>query len=229
MLLDGFPAGQAKGLGHVQADIFRFPALVLDPFLDHLFVTHDFDAGLEGFDRHPREAVGVELAQLVLVIVMVGRAEDHAAEAALRHESIFAFRRLGGSAFAGCAEIAGTAVIARRARSAGTALSGAWAVIAGRPVTRAAFPARWRALLPATAVIPCAAFGAGTSARWTPATPVIAAARSFFTLAAFVFGVLRGRRWFLRPGGQEKLLQVQVVVRCGAHSVTVPCQHGPFL
>jgi len=43
--------------------------------------------------------LGVELAQLVLVIVIIRRTENDAAHAALRHKGVFALRRFGGRAF----------------------------------------------------------------------------------------------------------------------------------
>ncbi len=94
-----FAAGELAGFGDVEAVVFGLEAVVFDPFFDDGLVLDDFDAGLEGFEGHAGEAFGVEFAQLILVIVVVGGAEDGAAEAALGDESIGAAGRVGGGAF----------------------------------------------------------------------------------------------------------------------------------
>jgi hypothetical protein len=71
------------------------------------------------------------------------------------------------------------------------------------------------AIWPARAFAP-ATFAGGTSAIAPGSTAVIATALGAI-LAAFVFGVKICGSWFLRPCGQEKLFQVQLVFRWGAH------------
>ena len=94
-----FAAGELAGFGDVEAVVFGLEAVVFDPFFDDRLVLDDFDAGLEGFEGHAGKAFGVEFAQLILVIVVIGRAEDGAAHAALGDESISAPGRFGGGAF----------------------------------------------------------------------------------------------------------------------------------
>ncbi|MGB0583320.1 MAG: hypothetical protein ACPGVU_26860 [Limisphaerales bacterium] len=80
---------------HIQRGVFRLETLVLDPLFHRLFLAHDFHAGLELIERHPREAFLVQGYQLFLVIVIIRRAKNHAAHTALRDESVGAFRRIG--------------------------------------------------------------------------------------------------------------------------------------
>ena len=98
MFLDFLEARQLERFRHVQHGVFGLEALLLDPFLDDRLVLHDFHARLEHVERHPGKPFGVQLAQLVLVIVMVRRTEDDAAHAALRDECVTALRRLHGRA-----------------------------------------------------------------------------------------------------------------------------------
>ena len=99
MLLDGLHGAQPCRVGEVQANVFRLPTLVLHPFLDDFLVANNAHAGLVDIEWHAREALRMQFAQLVLVIVVVGRAENDAADAALGHEGVLALGRLGGSAF----------------------------------------------------------------------------------------------------------------------------------
>jgi hypothetical protein len=99
MFLHFFHGGELEGLRHIQADVFCLEAQVLDPFLDHRLVLDDLHPRLEQVERHPRKFLRVQLAQLVLVIVIIRRAEDDPAHAALRHEGINTLRRFGGRAF----------------------------------------------------------------------------------------------------------------------------------
>ena len=99
VLLHLFHGGHPERLGQVEADVFRLPALVIHPLLDDLLVAHDAHPRLVFLERHPGEAFGVQLAQLVLVVVVVGRAQDDAAHAALGDKGVLAFRRLGRRAF----------------------------------------------------------------------------------------------------------------------------------
>ena len=94
MLFHFFAAAEAQWLGKVQADVLDLPALLLDPFLHGLFVFNDFDAGLEGFERHARKAFGVEFAEADLVIVVVRGTEDSAAHTALGDEGVGALWRV---------------------------------------------------------------------------------------------------------------------------------------
>src|SRR5258708_33162315 len=52
MLLDSFHIAQPQRLGHIQAQILPLPALVLDPFLYHLFLPHDFHPSFINFEGH---------------------------------------------------------------------------------------------------------------------------------------------------------------------------------
>ena len=99
MFLHLLPARKLERLRHVQAGVFGRKTLLLDPLFDDFLVLHDFDARLEGVERHPGEPLGVQFAELVLVIVVVRRPENLAAHAALRHKSVFALGRFGGRAF----------------------------------------------------------------------------------------------------------------------------------
>jgi hypothetical protein len=91
-------AVQAHRLGQIQTHILRFPALVFDPLLYHLFVAHDLDARFVGVKRQARKTFGVQFAQLVLIIVMIRRSQHGPADAALSHERVLAFGRFGGGA-----------------------------------------------------------------------------------------------------------------------------------
>ena len=83
-----------SGSGTLRQMYSRLEALLLDPFFDDGLVLHDFHARLEHVERHPRKFFRVQLAQLVLVIVIIRRAENDAAQAALRDERVNALRRL---------------------------------------------------------------------------------------------------------------------------------------
>ena len=76
MFFHGLHAAQAERLGHVQANVFGCETLFLGPLFNHLLITHNSNAGLVHLERHSGEALGVEFAELVLVIVVVGRAEN---------------------------------------------------------------------------------------------------------------------------------------------------------
>src|SRR5262249_44091566 len=91
-------AAEPLWLGHIQTTEFSLPALLFDPLFDDGVVLHDSHLRLVRLEGHVRKALAVQLAQFVLVIVIVRRTEDGAAQAALRNKSIRAFRRLGRSA-----------------------------------------------------------------------------------------------------------------------------------
>src|SRR5437899_9960422 len=97
MLFDRFHRRQPHRLRHVQADVFGFPALIVDPLLYDLLVAYNSDARFESFKGHPRKSLRVKFAQLILIIVIIGRAKDDPAQSTLRNKSVFAFGRLGGS------------------------------------------------------------------------------------------------------------------------------------
>ena len=99
MFFHFFQRRELERLRHIQTNIFRFKALVFHPFFHDGFVLHDFHAFLELIERHPRKLFRVQLAQLILVIVMIRRTQDRAAQTALRDERINTFRRLGLHAF----------------------------------------------------------------------------------------------------------------------------------
>ena len=99
MFLHFFERRQRERFRHVEADVLRLETLVLDPFFHDRLVLHDFHARLEHVERHPRKFFRVQLAQLVLVIVIIRRAKDRAAQAALRDERINALGRLRRRAF----------------------------------------------------------------------------------------------------------------------------------
>ena len=95
MLLHLFQRGQLEWLWHIQAAVVGLEALLLDPFLHHGLVLDDFHPGFEGVERHARKLFRVQFAELVLVVVIVGRAENDAAHAALGHEGVNALGRIG--------------------------------------------------------------------------------------------------------------------------------------
>ncbi len=99
MLFHFFHRRQLERLRHVEAVVFRLEALLLDPFFHDGLVLHDFHARLEHVERHPRKFFRVQLAQLVLVIVIIRRAKNDAAQAALRDERVNALRRFRRRAF----------------------------------------------------------------------------------------------------------------------------------
>ena len=95
----GFAVRETERLGHVQTYEFRLPTLIVNPLLHHLLIADDSDARFERLERHAGKPLRVQLAQLILVIVVVWGAEDHPAQAALRDKGVFALRRFGGGAF----------------------------------------------------------------------------------------------------------------------------------
>ena len=99
MFFHFFERWQRERLRHVEADVLRLEALLLDPFLHDRFFLHDSHARLEHVERHPRKLFCVQLAQLVLVIVIIRRAENDTAHAALRDERINALGRFRRGAF----------------------------------------------------------------------------------------------------------------------------------
>lgn len=94
-----FHGGKFKRLGHVQAGVLGFEALFFNPFFDDGLVFHDFYAGFKDVERHFGEAFGVQFAQLILIIVIVGWAQNDAAHAALGNKGVGAFGRVSGRAF----------------------------------------------------------------------------------------------------------------------------------
>src|SRR5437870_7504029 len=99
MFLDLFTLGKFQWLRHVETDVFRFPALIVDPLLYHCFVLHDTNASFEHLERHVRETFRMQFAELVLVIVIVRRSENDAADAALRDEGVSALGWISLRAF----------------------------------------------------------------------------------------------------------------------------------
>ena len=67
-------------------DIFSLPLGLFQPRVDGLLLLHDTDAAFEFLKRHPRQALGMEGHQPVLVIVMIRRAEVFIGHTALSHE-----------------------------------------------------------------------------------------------------------------------------------------------
>src|SRR5436190_11868379 len=99
MFFDGLAAVEAQRFRNIQSYVFRLPASFLNPFLHDRFIGNNLHARLESLEGHAGETFRVQLAQLVLVIVIIRRAENDAAHATLRDESVFALRRLGGGTF----------------------------------------------------------------------------------------------------------------------------------
>ena len=88
MFFDFFAAAKTVRFGEIQANVLGLPALLLNPFFDGLFVLNDFHPRFEGVERHAGKALGVELAEADLVIVIIRRAKNGAAHAALGNEGI---------------------------------------------------------------------------------------------------------------------------------------------
>src|ERR1051325_818000 len=99
MFLDRLDAVEAHWFGQIEADVLGFPALVFDPFFDDFLIANNFYTRFVNVKRHARKPLDMKCAQLILVIVMIGRAENNPADAALSDESVFALGRFGGSAF----------------------------------------------------------------------------------------------------------------------------------
>ena len=95
MLFHFLATAEAFPLRHVQTNEFRLPALLFDPLFDDRLVLHDFHLRFVNLEGHPGKALGVQLAQFVLIIVIIWRAENDAAESALRDERVSALRRIG--------------------------------------------------------------------------------------------------------------------------------------
>ena len=95
MFLDFFARGKFQSLGNVEANVLGFPALLVDPFLNDGFVFDDFDARFEGVEWHAGETLGMQLAKLVLVIVVIGRAQNDAAHSTLGDKRVGALGRIG--------------------------------------------------------------------------------------------------------------------------------------
>src|SRR5690348_1488034 len=98
MLFHVFAAAEFFRLRHVEAAELSLEALFLDPFFDHGFVLHDSHLRLVSLERHPGEPFGVQFAQLVLIIVIIRRSENHAAQTALRDEGVRSLWRVGRNA-----------------------------------------------------------------------------------------------------------------------------------
>ena len=90
------PLIEPHRLRDIEHDVFGLEALFFDPLLHDFLVAHNFHARLEAVERHGAEAFLMQLVQLVLVIVVIRRAQQDAAEAALRHEGVGALGRFGG-------------------------------------------------------------------------------------------------------------------------------------
>ena len=99
MLLHFLTAGKPERLRHIEAVVFSLETLVINPLLHHRFVTNDLHPRFEGLERHSWEALGVQTAKLILVIVVIRRTEDHAADTALGDESVGSLGRLHGDFF----------------------------------------------------------------------------------------------------------------------------------
>ena len=99
MSFDFRPAAQPERFGQIQADVFGLPALILDPFFDDCFIAHNFHPRFEAIERHAGESLAVQFAQLILIIMVVRRAENHATHPALGDESVSAFWRIDLGAF----------------------------------------------------------------------------------------------------------------------------------
>ena len=94
MLFHFLATAESLCLRHIQAGEFGLPALLFDPLFDDGLVLHDFHLRLVHLEGHSRKTLGVELAQFVLVIVIVRRAENGAAETALGDKRVSPFRRI---------------------------------------------------------------------------------------------------------------------------------------
>src|SRR5437867_8068750 len=81
-------------LRHIQTGEFGLPALLFDPLFDDGLVLDDFHLRLVHLEGHSRKTLRVQLAQFVLVIVIVWRAKNGAAETALRDKGVGAFGRI---------------------------------------------------------------------------------------------------------------------------------------
>ena len=101
MLLHFLERGQAERFRHIQADEFRLETLVFHPFLDHGLVPHNFDARFIHLERHPGKTLGMELVELVLVIVMIRRPKNHTAQTALGDKRVNSLGRVRGRALGG--------------------------------------------------------------------------------------------------------------------------------
>jgi len=75
--------------------------LVFHPFFDDGLVADNFDTRLIHVEWHAGKAFRVQLVELVLVVVMIGRAENHAAQAALGNEGVNTLGRFGRRALGG--------------------------------------------------------------------------------------------------------------------------------
>src|SRR5437773_6534539 len=95
MLFHFLATAESLRLRHIQTGEFGFPALLFDPLFDDGLVLHDFHLRLVHLEGHSRKTLAVQLAQFVLVIVIVRRAENGAAETALCDKRVRAFRRIG--------------------------------------------------------------------------------------------------------------------------------------
>jgi hypothetical protein len=67
---------------------------------------------------------------------------------------------------------------------------------------------------------------AGRTSAISPRTTAIIATAIGAIFSAFVFGVKICGSWFLCPGRQEKLFQIQLVFWRGAHYFNPSDQHG---
>src|SRR5260221_12255338 len=96
MILDIFEGRELERFWNIEDGVFGLEALVINPFLHDDFVADNLHAGFIGVERHPGKTLAVQLAQLVLIIVMVRRAGNHAADGALRDKRVNALGRFGG-------------------------------------------------------------------------------------------------------------------------------------
>src|SRR2546430_8780732 len=99
VLFYGLHISEAQRLGHVEAQILCFPALLIDPLFDYFLVANDPNPRFVCFKRHAAKPFAMNFSKLVLVIMIIGRSQDDTAHTALSNESIFSFRWFGGGAF----------------------------------------------------------------------------------------------------------------------------------
>src|SRR5262245_36364199 len=94
MLLDLFTVGELERLRQIEADVLGLPTLLVHPLLHRLLVLYDSNLRLENIEWHSRKPLGVQLAELVLIIMIIRRAEDDSAQSALRDKRVSPLRRI---------------------------------------------------------------------------------------------------------------------------------------
>src|SRR4051794_26382472 len=96
MLFNFLAILEPRRVGDVQTNELRFETLVFNPLFDDGFVLHDFHARFEFLKLHSRKTFRVKFAELVLVIVIIRRAENRAAHSTLANKRVNTLWRISG-------------------------------------------------------------------------------------------------------------------------------------